>query len=84
MLYSVYVPKKVAKDLEFYDLQCSLRDVLTEMLGNSVYQDLDFVRTWRNKVVHPGRERPDSIITLQVITKAKLFHELFKKKIIFE
>lgn len=81
ILHSVYVSKKIEKDLDFYDLLCTLRDVLTEEFGSNIYQDLDFVRIWRNNVVHPGREKPDGAITLQVITKAKLFNELFKKKI---
>ena len=79
ILYSVYVSKKTPEELEFYELLCELKEVLTEKFGNNIYQDLDFIRIWRNNVVHPKREKPNDIITLQVITKAKLFHELFKK-----
>jgi len=81
ILHSVYFLKRTAEELEFYDLLCVLKEILTEKFGGNVYQDLDFVRTWRNNVVHPRREKPDSAITLQVITKAELFNELFKKKI---
>lgn len=81
ILHSVYVSKKAAKELEFYDILCALKEVLTENFGGNIYQDLDFVRIWRNNVVHPRREKPDDAVTLQVITKAELFHELFKKKI---
>lgn len=81
ILHSVYISKKTAKELEFYDLLCALKDVLTEKFGSNIYQDLDFIRIWRNNVVHPGREKPDSATTLQVVTKAELFNELFKKKI---
>lgn len=84
ILHSVYVSKKAAKELEFYDLLCALKEVLAEKFGSNIYQDLDFIRIWRNNVVHPGREKPDGAIPLQVITKAKLFHRLFKKKIMFE
>jgi hypothetical protein len=81
ILHSLYVSKKSAEEFEFYDLLCALKDVLTEEFGSNICQDLDFVRTWRNNVVHPGREKPDGAITLQVITRAELFNELFKKKI---
>jgi hypothetical protein len=81
ILYSVYVSKKTTEELEFYELLCALKEVLAEKFGSNIYQDLDFVRTWRNNVVHPKREKPDEAITLQVVTRAELFNELFKKKI---
>lgn len=84
ILYSVYISrnrKKSTAELEFYDLLCSLKEVLNEDFGSNIWQDLDFIRIWRNNVVHPGKEKPDGAITLQVITKAELFNELFKKKI---
>lgn len=81
ILYSVYFPKKTAEKLEFYDLLCALKEVITERFGSNIYLDLDFIRTWRNNVVHPRRDKPDSAITLQVITKAQLFNKLFKMKI---
>lgn len=81
ILYSVYVPKTPVEELNFYDLLCALKEFLSEEFGSSIYQDLDFVRIWRNNVVHAGREKPDSAITLQVITRAELFNKLFKKKI---
>ena len=82
ILHSVYLSKKTAEKLEFYDLLCALEEVIAGEFGSNIYRDLDFIRTWRNNVVHPGREKPDGTITLQVITRARLFNELFKKKIL--
>jgi len=81
VLYLAYISKKPVEELGFNDLLNSLREVLLEQFGSSILQDLDFIRMWRNNVVHAGREKPDSAITLQVITRAELFNELFKKKI---
>jgi len=81
ILYSVYVSAKNEEELEFHDLLCALKEVLNEKFRGNLYQDLDFIRTWRNNVVHPKREKPDDAITLQVVTKTELFNQLFKKKI---
>jgi len=81
ILYSVYVSKKREEEIEFYDLMCTLREVLIEKFGSDICQDLDFIRIWRNNVVHPKEEKPDGEDTLKVITKAELFYELFRKKI---
>ena len=66
--------------IEFYDLLCVLKDVITEQFGENIYRDLDFIRKWRNNVVHPTSVKPDEIISLQVVRKTELFYELFKKQ----
>ena len=81
ILYAIHISKGPAEELEFYELLCASRDFLSEEFGALMYQDLDFIRIWRNNVVHPRRKKPDAAITLQVIAKAELFNELFKKKI---
>jgi hypothetical protein len=81
ILYSVHVAEKTPEELEFHDLLCALNKVLDEDFGSNIYQDLDFVRMWRNNVVHPRREKPDDLVTLQVVAKVELFNELFKKRI---
>ena len=82
ILYEVYVSEKKTTEVEFYDLMCIMKDILIEKFGANIFQDLEFIRIWRNNVVHPRRERPDWSIALQVITKAKLFNELFSRKIL--
>lgn len=82
VLYSIFVSKKTVGELTFNDLQCALREVLTEKFGSIVYGDLEFIRNWRNNVVHPGRQEPNDAITLQVITRAELFHKLFLRHLL--
>ncbi len=79
ILHSIY-PKKTTEKMEFYELLCSLKDVIIEDFGEDVYRDLDMVREWRNKVLHPPVTKPNVDTTLKIITKAELFHELFHKK----
>jgi hypothetical protein len=67
---------------ECQDLQCVLRDFILEDFGENTYNDLDLIREWRNKVVHPSAVKPDDCTTLQVITRAELFFELFKRRIL--
>jgi hypothetical protein len=73
---------KAEEDAQFYDLQCVLRDFILEDFGENTYNDLDLIREWRNKVVHPSAVKPDDCTTLQVITRAELFFELFKRRIL--
>ncbi len=80
ILHSVY-PKKHLKKMEFYDLLCNLKDVIVEEFGQDIYKDLDLIREWRNRVLHPPVTKPDAHTTLKIITKAELFHELFHQKI---
>ncbi|MEM3365384.1 MAG: hypothetical protein QXM93_03070 [Candidatus Methanomethyliaceae archaeon] len=79
--YSMYYSKKLYKN-EFYDLLCTLKDIITEKFGECIYNDLDFIREWRNKVVHPSPEKPSEIDSLQILRKAELFYELFKKEML--
>lgn len=79
ILHSIY-PKKTTEKMEFYELLCSLRDEIIEGYGEDVYNDLDMIREWRNKVLHPPVTKPDFDTTLKIITKAELFHELFHNK----
>lgn len=81
VLYSIFVSKKTVGELTFHDLQCALREVLIEKFGSIVYGDLEFIRNWRNNVVHPSRQEPNDAITLQVITRAELFHKLFLRQL---
>jgi hypothetical protein len=55
---------------------CILKDTIIEQFGEDVYNDLDIIRNWRNKVVHPSQEKPDECSALRVIVKAELFFEL--------
>lgn len=67
--------------MEFSDLLCNLKDVITEEFGEDIYNDLNLIRTWRNNVLHPPVIKPNAHIALKIITKAELFHELFHKQI---
>lgn len=82
ILFSIYRPKKTNEKLDFYDLLCILKNILREEFGSDVYQDLDFIREWRNKVVHPSLIKPYYFDCLKVVKKTELFYELFKKKLI--
>lgn len=82
VIYSVYGSTESNKDLEFYDLLTGLRRFIEEEFGKNIYDDLDFIRDWRNKVVHPKQVKPDAVISFQVITRADLFFKLFEMKII--
>ena len=73
--------KHMFRKMRFYDLLCNLKEVIIEEFGKDVYNDLDLIREWRNNVLHPPVTKPDAHITLKIITKAELFHELFHKKI---
>jgi len=81
ILHSIY-PKKFGEKMEFYDLLCNLKEIIIEEFGQDIYDDLDLIREWRNKVLHPPVTKPDVRTTLKIITKAELFHELFHEKII--
>jgi len=80
ILHSIY-PKKIDKKMEFSDLLCNLKDVISEEFGKDIYADLDLIREWRNNVLHPPVPKPDAHITLKIITKAELFHKLFHRRI---
>lgn len=82
VLCSIFGKRELEKEMEFYDLLCALRNAIIEQFGDDVYHDLDLIREWRNKVVHPSGVKPDDASTLRVITKAELFFELFKKKML--
>ena len=69
------------EEATFYDLQCILRDSIIEEFGENTYNDLDMIRKWRNKVVHFHKEKPDEFVTLQIVKRANLLLEIFKKKI---
>ena len=71
---------KTQGEVHFYDLQCILRDIIIENFGENTYSDLDMIREWRNRVVHPSAAKPDSCITLQIVRRTNLFFELFKRK----
>jgi HEPN domain-containing protein len=73
---------KAEERAQFYDLLCILKDSIIEDFEESTYKDLDLIRDWRNKVVHPSAVRPDDCITLQIVTRAELFFELFKRKML--
>ena len=57
------------------------RDSIIEEFGENTYNDLDMIRKWRNKVVHFHKEKPDEFVTLQIVKRANLLLEIFKKKI---
>jgi len=76
--YGINIDEKA----QFYDLQCILRNFILDNFGENTYKDLDLIRERRNKVVHPYDIRPDDCITLQIVTRAELFFELFKRKIL--
>lgn len=80
ILNSIFT-RKLDKKMEFYDLLCNLKDVIIEEFGKDTYDDLNLIRDWRNKVLHPPVATPDASTTLKIIAKAELFHELFHKKI---
>lgn len=81
ILYSIYGLKELDKP-EYSDLLCSLREVIIEQFGDLIYEDLDFIREWRNAVVHPSSMKPNELDSLQVVRKTELFHEMFKKQIL--
>lgn len=79
VIYDLYKPKNLGEKPELGELLDVLRDIISGELDQSMYWDLDFIRTWRNKVVHHPIEKPDELTTLQVVEKAKLLYELFSK-----
>lgn len=64
------------------DLLSPLKTVILEEFGKGIYNDIDFIRYWRNKVIHPPLVKPDEASTLIVVKKAELFYELFNKKVL--
>ena len=79
VLHSIY-PTKINKKMEFNDLLCNLKDVIIEEFGKDIYEDLNLIREWRNNVLHPPVPELDAHITLKILTKAELFHELFHRR----
>jgi hypothetical protein len=82
VLYSVYGSTRSNEDLGFNDLLTGLKSFIEEEFGENIYNDLNFIRDWRNIVVHPKQIKPDIAIAFQVISKADLFFKLFEMKII--
>lgn len=79
IICDIYKPNILKEKPEFGDLLNILKDLISSEFGDNVYQDLDFIRFWRNKVVHHPIEKPDELTTFQVIERAKIFNELFQK-----
>ena len=52
---------KTEETVQFYDLQCALRDSIIEEFGENAYNDLDMIREWRNEVVHFHITKPMSL-----------------------
>ena len=71
---------KIEERAQFYDLQCILKDIIVEEFGENTYNDLSMIREWRNRVVHFSPIKPDEYITLQIVRRANLFFEMFKRK----
>jgi hypothetical protein len=80
ILHSMY-PKDVKERMDFNELLCDLKETIVKDFGEDIYCDLDLIREWRNKVSHPPITVPNSRIALKIVTKAKLFHELFHEKL---
>lgn len=80
VLYSMY-PKRIKERMDFNDLLNNLKDIIVEDYGEDVYRDLDLIREWRNKVLHPPITIPDACAALKIVTKTELFHELFHEKL---
>ena len=79
LLYDIYKPKRIEEKMEFYDLQCSLKDILIDKFGENVYNDLDYIREQRNLASHAPPIEPEELTTFQVISRANIFHNLFMK-----
>lgn len=79
VIHEIYVPKSARKDMHFYDFLCELREIIVDEFGKKVYDDLDFIRIWRNKVSHTPPEKPNDLITFQVVERSKMFYEVFSK-----
>jgi HEPN domain-containing protein len=66
--------------LEFGDFLYRMKELIETELGSLVYTDLDFIRYWRNLVVHPQEYEItlDKKTAFQVIARSEMFYELFK------
>jgi len=72
---------KIEQDESEYNfLLNKLSPYIYEEYGEEVYNDLDFIRKWRNAVSHPHKEKPNINIATQVVRRAELFFELFDLK----
>jgi len=80
ILHSIY-PTKVRDKMTFSDLLGGLREVIIENFGDDIYHDLDLIRKWRNKVLHPPITAPDYQTTLKIVTKAELFSAIFDENL---
>lgn len=80
ILHSVF-PKIIKDRMDFSDYLCDVRDIIIEDYGEDIYNDLEFIREWRNNVAHAPITIPTSNIALKVLTKSELFQALFLKNI---
>ena len=79
VIYEMNMPKQIEKSMHFYDFLCKLKEVIIDEFGENTYNDLDFIRIWRNKVLHPHPEEPDEMTTFQIIRRAEMFYKTFLK-----
>lgn len=64
--------------LELGDFLSTMRADIETELGLEVYNDLEYVRRWRNLVVHPQESKftLEKNTVLQIVARSEMFHEL--------
>jgi len=78
ILYYMEKGKEPEPNMGFNDLLDSVKDMIEGEFGKNVFDDLAFIRDWRNKVAHPNIVLPTATVTLQVMRRSEIFYELFK------
>ncbi len=72
---------KTANDETMAELLSLTRSYIVDRLGERFYGDLDFIREWRNVTAHEKMKEPTEEVTIEVLRRAQLFHELFVRTI---
>ncbi len=81
VMVRMFEPTKVEDNAMMADLLETLRQYIVSEFGEDIYRDLDFVREWRNRASHVGRENPTQSDVLKVLTKVELFMNLFEERL---
>ncbi len=82
VMIKMYEPRKLDDRPVFSELLENLRPYILPSFGEDVYRDLDFVREWRNRASHVGRDSPEPSDVLKVLTKVELFMNLFERQVL--
>jgi HEPN domain-containing protein len=77
VLYYAYKKKPAEERASLDSMLNELREEILDDFGDDVFNDLNYIRQWRNAAVHPRPQEIKPEIAVKVIRKAQLFQELF-------